>query len=131
MNRDDVICIEIHPNWKIWSHLEKATWGAFFSPISGPTFGLGLGLVLGSKPAPKWIQHRILFRFLLFRAVGGSQVASGCHMGLSKVILKPWKARKWPLFACFEPSTYSLLGASSGPSCSVLIRFGLQNGPQK
>ena len=37
-------------------------------------------------------------------------------MGLSKVILRPRKARKCLLFTCFEPSTYSLLAARH--SCS-------------
>ena len=53
MNRDDVICIESHSNRRIWSHLEKDGFGLFFGSLSGPTFGVVSGTVLGFKSIPK------------------------------------------------------------------------------
>ena len=130
-----MIRIENHSNTKIWSFLKGMQgalfWSCFWAYFWGG-FGVCFVVQIGSKMDPK--SHPFSVSVLVFRALRGFQVASGCRMGLSKVILRPRKARKRLLFACLKPSTYSLLGAChscSGLSWSVLSTFGFQNGLQK
>ena len=65
-----MICIRNQSNCRISGHLDNSSWGPFFDPVSGPTFGMVSffgGVQIGSKIDPT--PH--LFLVLAFSSSGG------------------------------------------------------------